>query len=184
MEKNHDKLGCILELVRDCNSTLKRIESRGKSWHINSIPSDDVRDSKIIEEVDIIHNDTDVEASIESSPPIPDDTYVYESSTSDFEHETEVDSTAITTGFPSPSLSLEFIVMIHPVPSSFNSCLEFVSGSNLSLVGFDVCPPRRTIYSLFSSLGVIPTGLHLPVTHDNIIRQLANYNDNCRFFTC
>ena len=88
MEENHDrmlnKLDRILELVRDCNSTIKRIESRDKSRHINSISSDDVRDSKIVKEVDIMHNDTDVEASIESSPPISDDTYVYESSTSDF----------------------------------------------------------------------------------------------------
>jgi len=73
---------------------------------MNSIPSDDIWDSKIVEEVDTVHNDSDVKASAESSPPIPDDTHVHESSTSDFEHETEVDSTVITTSLPSHSMSL------------------------------------------------------------------------------
>jgi len=123
-----------------------------------------------------MHNDTDIEVSVKSNPPIPDDTYVHESSTSDFEHETEVDSTVITTSLLSPSLSLEFVTMIHQVPSgasSFSSCLEFVPESSLLLVGFDVCPPKHLIY-LFPSLGVMPTSLHLHVTHDKITRQLAN----------
>ena len=63
-----EKLDYILELVRD----VKRIESQEEGWDINNVPNDDVRDSKIVE-VDIVHNDTDVEASVESSPPIPDD---------------------------------------------------------------------------------------------------------------
>ena len=47
MEENLDrmleKLDLILRLARDCNSTLKRIESRGNTRHIKSIPSDDVK---------------------------------------------------------------------------------------------------------------------------------------------
>jgi len=39
MEENLDrmleKLDIILKLARDCNSTLKRIESQGKSQHIS-----------------------------------------------------------------------------------------------------------------------------------------------------
>jgi len=110
-----------------------------------------------------VHNNTDVEASVKSSLSIPDDIHVQESNTSDFEHETQVDSTVITTNLFSPSLSLEFVVMIQQVPSgafSFSSCLEFVPESSLPLVRFDVCPCRHLIYSLFSSLGVMPTALH------------------------
>jgi len=77
VEESHDrmleKLDRNPELVRNVNSTLKRIESRGKSWHINCVPSDDVTDSKIVEEIDIVHN---IEASVKSSLPIPDDTHV------------------------------------------------------------------------------------------------------------
>ena len=104
-----------------------------------------------------------------------------ESSTSEFEYETKVDSTVISTSLPSPSLLLEFIFMIHQVlsgASSFSNCLEFVLESSLLLVGFDVCPPKHPIYSLFSSLGVMSIALHFPVTHDNITKQLANCNDN------
>jgi len=101
--------------------------------------------------------------------------------TSEFEYETKVDSTVIITSLPSPNLLLEFVFMIHQVPSgasSFSNCLEFVLESSLLLVGFDVCPLRHPIYSLFSSLGVMPIALYFPVTHDNITRQLANCNDN------
>jgi len=132
-----------------------------------------------------VHNDTDVAASIESS--LPDDTHVHEMSTSDFEHKTEIDSTVITTSLLSSSLSLEFVAMIHQVPSgasSFSSYLVFVPKSTLLSIGFDVCPPRHPIYSLFPSSGVMPTSLHLHVTHDNITRQLASCNYNNRFSTC
>ena len=40
-----EKLDLILRLDRDCNSILKRIESRG----IGSVPSDDVRESEVVE---------------------------------------------------------------------------------------------------------------------------------------
>ena len=65
--------------------------------------------------------------------------------------------------------------MIQLVVSSafyFTGCLEFISGSNVPLAGFDVCHPRDHIYLLFSSLGVmlrVPTALHLHVTHDDDI---------------
>ena len=45
-----DKLDRILELARDVYFMLKRIESRDKSRHIHSVPSDDVKDLKNIEE--------------------------------------------------------------------------------------------------------------------------------------
>ena len=45
------KLDLILELIRDCNSTLKVIESRSKSGHINSVPSDDIRDKRVVEDI-------------------------------------------------------------------------------------------------------------------------------------
>ena len=120
--------------------------------HINSVPSNDIKDSKIIEEVDTVHNGNDAEASVECSLPIPDDTHVHESS-SDFEYETEVDPMLITS-LPSPTLSLEFVAMVHEVPSgasSFSSCLEFVPESSLPLVGFNMCPPKYLLYSLSSS---------------------------------
>jgi len=45
-----DKLDRIIELARDVYFMLKRIESRDKSRHIHSVPSDDVKDLKNIEE--------------------------------------------------------------------------------------------------------------------------------------
>ena len=46
------KLDLILNLARDCNSTLKRIESRGENQHISSVPSDDVREQEVIDEAE------------------------------------------------------------------------------------------------------------------------------------
>jgi len=51
LDRMLEKLDLILVLARDCDSTLKRIESRGESWHINNVPSDDVRDSRVIKDV-------------------------------------------------------------------------------------------------------------------------------------
>ena len=45
------KLDLILELIRDYNSTLKMIESRSKSGHINSVPSDDIRHTRVVEDI-------------------------------------------------------------------------------------------------------------------------------------
>ena len=45
-----EKLDLIFGLPRDCNCTLKMIESRGESWHINNVPSDDVRYSRVVED--------------------------------------------------------------------------------------------------------------------------------------
>ena len=78
--------------------------------------------------------------------------------------------------------------MIHQVissASSFTGCLDFISESSLPLTGFDVCHLRYPICVIFSSLGVMlrmPTTLHLLVAHDNITRQLANCNENYKFF--
>ena len=55
MEENLDrmleKLNRILDLVRDVNSTLKRIETLDESRDMNNVPSDDVRDSRVIKDV-------------------------------------------------------------------------------------------------------------------------------------
>jgi len=47
-----EKLDLILRLARDCNFTLKRIESLGESRHISSVPSDDVREPEVIEKAE------------------------------------------------------------------------------------------------------------------------------------
>jgi len=47
-----EKLDIILRLVQDCKSILKRIESQGESWHINSIPSDDVKELEVVDEAE------------------------------------------------------------------------------------------------------------------------------------
>jgi len=51
LDRMLEKLDLILELARVCNFTLKRIESRGESRHINNVPSDDVRVSRAVEDV-------------------------------------------------------------------------------------------------------------------------------------
>ena len=43
-----EKLDFILELARNFNFTLKKIKSRGESRHINSVPSDDVKDLRAV----------------------------------------------------------------------------------------------------------------------------------------
>ena len=49
-----------------------------------------------------------------------------------------------------------------------------------------MCHPRHPIYLIFSSLRVMPrvhTTLHFSVAHDeDIIRQLANCDENYKFF--
>ena len=43
-----EKLDIILRLARDFNATLKRIELRDENRHINSVPSDDAREPKVV----------------------------------------------------------------------------------------------------------------------------------------
>jgi len=50
LDRMLEKLDLIIRLARDCNSTSKRIESGGESRHINNIPSDDVRYSRVVED--------------------------------------------------------------------------------------------------------------------------------------
>jgi len=45
-----EKLDLIFRLARDCNFILKRIELRGESRHISSVPSDDVREPEVVDE--------------------------------------------------------------------------------------------------------------------------------------
>jgi len=55
-----DKLDRILELVQDVNFTLKRTESQDESRHMNSIPSDDIRDSRVIRDVHVSSKTTSI----------------------------------------------------------------------------------------------------------------------------
>jgi len=84
--------------------------------------------------------------------------------------------------------SSEFLAMIPQIKSgvsSFTNYLEFVPEFSLSLTGFVVCHSRHLIYLFFPSLGVISrvlTALHLHVAHDDITKQLANCDENYKFF--
>jgi len=60
LDRMLEKLDLILGLTWDCNSTLKRIESRGKNQHVNSVPSDDARDSRVVEDVYVASTITSV----------------------------------------------------------------------------------------------------------------------------
>jgi len=40
LDRMLEKFDLTLRLAQNCNSTLKRIKSRGESWHISSVPSD------------------------------------------------------------------------------------------------------------------------------------------------
>jgi len=75
------------------------------------------------------------------------------------------------------SESLEFLAKIQQMissASSFSSCLELVSESNVSL-SLDVCPSRHLIYLIPPSLGVmrrVSTALYLPIAYiDDITSQ-------------
>ena len=68
---------------------------------------------------------------------------------------------------------------------SFTDCLEFVPKSSIPpLERLDVCHTRHP-YIFFPSLGVmprVPTALHLSIAHDDITRQLANCDENYKFY--
>ena len=89
MEENVDrmlkKLDLILELTLDYNSTLNMIESRGKNQHINSVPNDDVRDSRVVENVYLSSTITSVveDPLANSDTQIIDKIHGFSESTSD-----------------------------------------------------------------------------------------------------
>ena len=60
LDRMLEKLDLILILAQDCNFTLKMIESRCESRHISSIPSDNVRDSRVVGNVYIFSTITSV----------------------------------------------------------------------------------------------------------------------------
>ena len=64
-----EKLDLILKLARNCNSTLKRVESLDESRHINSISGDDARESEVFYEIE---SDPEVIAEHEPEPEIVD----------------------------------------------------------------------------------------------------------------
>jgi len=118
LDRMLEKLDLILGLNRDCNFTLKRIESRGESWNINSVPSDDVRGLKVVEGVyasstvtsvvenllvnfntqiiDEIHefsesSSGDAYVRVKSSTHIPTDVHTHDNNTSDAECESVIE---------------------------------------------------------------------------------------------
>ena len=80
-----EKLDLILRLAHDCNFTLKRIESQDESQHINSIPSDDVRDSRVVENIYVSSTITSVveDPLANFDTQIIDKIYEFSDSTSD-----------------------------------------------------------------------------------------------------
>jgi len=114
------------------------IGSRGESRYINSFPSDDVRDLRVIEDVNIsltissvtedslANSDTqiineiyefskstsnDVDMLLESSTLIPTDIHIHDNDTSDVKCEPVVDY--IVTPFSYPPVGLWTLTMIH-----------------------------------------------------------------------
>jgi len=186
------------------------IESRDESQHINSVPSNDVRDSRVIEDVYIfstntsivenplVNSDTqiideihefsestsgDVDVQVESNTPIPTDVHTHDNGTSDAECEPVVESTVTTFNYSFWSV---FGVLYYDSPdfSSFSGCLKICLESSVPLTKSIALLPRHPMYSLSLSLGVIPkvsTVLHFLVAFDDITRQLANCNDNYKF---
>ena len=47
-----EKLDLILSLIRVCNSILERIALRGEIRHIDSIPSDGVREQEVVDKTE------------------------------------------------------------------------------------------------------------------------------------
>ena len=158
-----EKLDFILGLVRDCNYILKRIESRGKSRHINSVLSDDVGESKVVDvyvfstitsvvENPLANSDTqiideihefsertsdDVDVRVESSITIPTDVHTYDNDPSDAECEPVVEFTVTTFSYPASSQLLEFFPIIQREVYydffSFSGCLEICHESSIPL---------------------------------------------------
>jgi len=83
---------------------------------------------------------------------------------------------------------LEFLTIIHQVISDyyfFSVCLEMYPESSILLSKFIAYPTRHPICPIFASLEVMPrasTALHLPFAYNDSTRQLANCNDNYKFF--
>jgi len=174
------KLDLILGLAQDCNSTLKRIESRGENGHINSVPSDDVRHSRVVDDVyvsstitSVVENQLansntqfhefsestsdDVDVQVKSSTSIPTEFHTHDNDTSDTEYEPVVESTVTTFSYPPSSHPLEFFSVIHREVfdfSSFSGCLQIYPESNVPLTAFVAHLLRHPIYPFCLHLGV------------------------------
>ena len=150
------------------------------SRHVNIVPSDNIGDSNVVENVRIhseissviedtsidscppIYNEIPmcseitvdvVEALVDSSIRIPDETYVHEDNQGS--QETKSDSIVATSSIFSFTQSLEFLYMIHHVSSSafaFSECLDFsfeflqisvVCNNIIPLAVSEVHPPRK-----------------------------------------
>ena len=170
--------------------------------------SSDNVDSKVVEDVIILSEVTSIveDTLVDSTAPIIDEVHTSSDSTSDdvneivesnipAVHSKSFEFSCADYWFMVVPIELssnecsEFLVMIQqmiPVSFSFTSCLEFTLKSNIPLLEeLDVCHLRHLIYFIFLSLGVtpkVPTACHLSVAHDDdIIRQLANCDENYKF---
>ena len=172
------------------------------------MPTDDIDDSKVIEEVDVPSKTHSIieDTSVCADTLVNDEIHTSSDSASDDVDEiVETNTpTMLSQSFESPCAeysfmvvpidssfreSLEFLIKIQQMVSSVSSflgCLEFVSESNVPpSAGIDVCPPMHAISLILPSLGVmrrIPTALHLLVAHiDDITRPIAICNDTYKF---
>ena len=103
---------------------------------------------------------------------------------------------AIVTISVDASEYLEFfpiVCQVTPSVSSFNDCLEFFSEFFQTSVGpnnvillevFDVRHPRKLIYLIFVSVGILSSeivALHLSEIYDETRRQITSCNDDYKF---
>jgi len=172
------------------------------------VSSDNVDDSKIVKDVNILLEITSIveDTLVDFSTPIIDEVFVSSDSTSDdvdeivefnilaepsklFEFScADYEFMVVPTEFSSNESS-EFLAVIQQMISGvsfFTGCLKFMPKSSIPpLKGLDVCPLRHHVYIIFSFLGFIlrvSTALHLPVTYDdNLTKQIAICNDNYKF---
>ena len=172
------------------------------------MPSDNVYDLRVVENVNILPEITSIveDALVDSGTSIMNEINVsFDSTSNDVDEIVESNiSTEPSKSFEFPCADYEFMVfpaelfssesseffamiqlMIFGV-SSFIGCLEFVPKSSIPpLEWLEVCPPRHHVYIICASIRVMPrvsTALHLFVAHDdNLTRQIAICNDNYKF---
>ena len=173
MEENPDrmleKLDLILNLIRVCNSTLERIASRGEIRHIDSIPSDGVREPEVVDK-------TKPELEPESLDELEPDLEVVDES----DPEPKVEESLIKTHVDlpvehvmklSPSLSAKRVSLSLRPPNVYDSLQIFLHEAVLHVFGISVCDLVfiRTDLIYFALF----TLLKLHLTAANLSRKLV-----------
>ena len=176
--------------------------------HVRTMSSNDVDDSKVIENIHVTPKTVSIieDIAVDFDKLIINETYMSSDSVSNdvnvkFEPNTTIVPSKLVE-FPHAEYSFmiiptdsffrkspEFLVKIQQMissTSSFLSCLEFVSESNvLPSAGLDVCPPRHVISLILPSLGVMPRILiciaFTYCTIDDMTRSIAICNDAYKF---